>query len=287
MTSPNPMDETRTAEEIAAARAALEHKATEELFAATLVGENDDDAPWEAVSVLRLRGTPEVFEAAKRYCQSENPKACARGLSVLAQLGAGKPDAERPFIAESVSIAIGHLGDSDPVVVSSAAWALSHLGTEPAVAALIALRGHPDPDVRQAVACCIELRRRPEAVPILIALMEDENAVVRDWATFAVGSCEFVEAGVWCYLDLPETRTALHRRLQDTCEDARREAIWGLAKRKDPLGLKLLLEHLESKSWWSGDEDAAEETLGLKSGTPVEELCEGLKRLLTERQQTG
>lgn len=134
-----PIEGIRTAEEIAAARAELERKSTEELFAATLEGEYDDDAAWEAVTVLRLRGTPEVFEVARRYCESENPKARARGLGVLAQLGAGKPDAERPFMADSVSIAIRHLRDSDPEIVRSAAWALSHLGTQLAVAALIDL----------------------------------------------------------------------------------------------------------------------------------------------------
>src|ERR1035438_7344151 len=93
-----PIEESRTPEEIAAARAELERKSTEELFAAALEGEYDDDAAWEAVSVLRLRGTPEAFELARRYCESENPKARARGFNVLAQLGAGKPDAERPFM---------------------------------------------------------------------------------------------------------------------------------------------------------------------------------------------
>jgi HEAT repeat protein len=277
----NETNETRTVEEIAAARAELERKSTGELFAGTLEGEEDDDALWEAVTVLRLRGTSEVFEVAREYSQSENPKARARGLSVLAQLGAGKPEAERPFIAESVSIAIGHLRDSDPEVMSSAAWALSHLGTEPAVAALIGLRSHPDPDVRQAVACCIELRKHPEAVPILSALMDDENEVVRDWATFALGEFNLLENGVWRYLDSPEIRAALHGRLEDTYEEARREAIWGLAKRRDPLGLKLLLEHLESESCWSGDESAAEEILGVEANTPVDELCRGLHRLLT------
>ena len=275
------MEGSRAPDEIAAARVELENKSTEELFTASLEGEYDDDAAWEAISVLRLRGTPEVFEVAARYCESKNPKARARGLNVLAQLGAGRPEADRPFVAQSVSIAISHLHDSNPDTVSSAAWALSHLGTEAAVTALIDLQKHPDPEVRQAVACCIGLRRRPEWVPILLALMEDENEVVRDWATFELGSGDVVEAGVMHYSDSPEIRSALRRRTEDNYEDARREAIWGLAKRRDSLGLKLLLDHLDSESWWSGDEDAAKEILSVKSDTPVEELREGLRRLLS------
>jgi HEAT repeat protein len=276
----DPTEEERTPDETAFARTELERETTEELFAATLVGEYDDDARWEVVGVLRLRGTPEVFEVAKRYCESENPKARARGLDVLAQLGAGKPEAERPFIAESVSIAVGHLRDADPDTVSSAAWALSHLGTQLGVAALIGLRIHPDPDVRQAVACCIDLRVHREGVPILIQLSEDGDPVVRDWATFALGSGDVIEGGVWCYPDSPEIRTALRNRLKDTYEEARREAVWGLALRRDPVGLKLLLDQLQSGSWWSGDEDAAREILGVTSATPVDVLCQGLRRLL-------
>lgn len=279
MAGPDLTKEGKTADEIAAARAKLNRKSSEEVFAATLEGEYDDDVAWEAVSVLRLRGTPEVFELATRYCESENPKARARGLSVLAQLGAGN-QTQNAFIGESVSIAITHLHDSNADVVSSAAWALSHLGTEAGARALIGLRKHPDPDVRQAVACCSELGNSPEGVPILIGLMEDENEVVRDWATFALGNGYFLAGGVWHYPDSPEIRAALYRRVGDTYEEASREAIWGLAKRKDPLGLKLLLGYLESEHWWSGDEDAAQEILGVKLDTPVEELCHGLRRLL-------
>jgi len=115
--------ETRTPDEISVTRSELERKSTEDLFAATLEGGFDDDAAWEAVSVLRLRGTQEVFEVARRYCESDDPRARVRGVNVLAQLGAGKTDAERPFMGESVSIAIAHLRDSDPELVRSAAWA--------------------------------------------------------------------------------------------------------------------------------------------------------------------
>jgi HEAT repeat protein len=240
MSSRDPIEEKGTPQRVAAARGKLESKTTEELFTSALEGGYDDDAPWEAVSVLRQRGTLEVFEAAKRYCESENPKARARGLNVLAQLGAGKPEAERPFMPESVSIAIGHLRDADPDTVSSAAWALSHLGTQPGVAALIGLRSHPSPDVRQAVACCIDLRSHPEGVSILIQLTEDADEVVRDWATFALGSGDVIQGGVWSYPDSPEIRTALRNRLEDTYEEARREAVWGLALRREPYWIEVV-----------------------------------------------
>lgn len=264
-------------------RTELERKSTEELFAATLEGEHDDEAPWEAVTVLRLRGTRDVFETAKVYCALDNPRARERGLQVLAQLGAGKPDTERPFIADSVSIAIDHLQESDATVVSAAAWALSHLGSKPAVMALIGLRNHPDPDIRQAIACCHDLEKYPEGGTVLFSLMEDEDDSVRDWATFAVGIWNYFESGVWQFHDAPEVRAALRKRLRDPFDDARREAIWGLARRKDPLGVKLLLECLESSDCWQGDVDAATETLECEHGAPLEDICQRLRSLLEQR----
>lgn len=280
MPSEEPIERTRTADEAAATRADFARKSTKELFAATLEGEYDDDVPWEAVSALRLRGGAGVFEVAKLFCGSEDAKARARGLSVLAQLDAGKPNGERPFMAECVSIAIEHIRESDGEIARCAAWALSHLGTERAVATLIDLRSHPDPDVRHAVASCIELRKHPEGVNILTALMEDKDEVVRDWATFALGNDDVIEDGVRRFIDSPEIRAAFRRRLDDSYEEARHEAIWALALRNDPLGVKLLLKNLESEGWRSGDEDAAEELLGLPQDTSVEELRDGLLRLL-------
>jgi HEAT repeat protein len=280
MTFEDQSDEAKKRREVAPLRIEFESKTTEELFLATLDGEYDDDSPWEAVTVLQGRGTPEVFEAAKRYCASENPRARARGLSVLAQLGAGRPDAERPFMGDSVSIAVSHLRDSDPEAVRCAAWALSHLGTQQAVLSLIELRNHTDPEVRQAVACCIPLRTHPEAVSVLVALMDDGNEEVRNWATFALGSGNLEEGGALQYFDSAEIREAFRKRLDDSYEEARREAIWGLALRHDSLGVKLLLSHLESEEYWSGDKDAAEEILGLPPETSIEELCKGLRRLL-------
>jgi HEAT repeat protein len=247
-------------------------RSNEQLFGAAFEGDYDDDAPWNAVRVLRLRGTPEIFELAKGHAESEDGMACARALDVLAQLGAGKPDSERPYLSESISIALQHLEDKRPLVVHSAAWALAHLRGDAATSALIALKRHPDSGVRLAVANGLGGCLQPEALETMIQLMDDDADDVRDWATFGLGS--------QCSQDSQEIRAALRKRLGDPFEDARDEALWGLAQRKDPSSLRLLLERLQSEQWKAGDEAAAEETLNLQGNTPVEQLRQGLRDLL-------
>ncbi len=194
---------------------------------------------------------------------------------MLAQLAAGKPDRERPHLHESVALAIAHLNDPDLLVIHSAAWALAHLGTTDAIAALIQLQHHEDPGVRHAVAVALMGCGSSEAVQTLLELMQDANDGVRDWATFSLGQ-SLPQA------DSPKIRQALRERLEDSYPVVRSEAIWGLALRKDRLGLTLLLQRLESESWISGDEMAEQETLGVDNSTPPTELCAALRNLLAQ-----
>jgi HEAT repeat protein len=209
-----------------------------------------------------------------RYCRSAVPLERARGLDVLAQLGAGTPQSERPHLAASVAIAIEHLRDESARVVSSAAWALAHLGVDAAISALIEVRNNSDPDVRWAVATGMQGSQREDAIATLIELMDDVDDKVRDWATF--------ELGTQCDVDSPEIRDALRKRLGDSFKDARDEAIWGLAQRKDQQGLNMLMDRLSEEHWIAGDEMAAAETLDLPSDTPAEQLLDGLRRLLVD-----
>lgn len=112
------------------------------------------------------------------------------------------------------------------------------------------------------------------AIDTLIELMEDINEDVRDWATFALGS--------QCDVDFVEVREALRKRLDDPFEDARSEAVWGLARRKDPLGLQILLERLESETRLEGDEMSAAELLDVPYDTSREKLKIGLRKLLSK-----
>jgi HEAT repeat protein len=257
-------------------------RSSEELFLASLDYDDDacydgDSPPWMAVVALRLRGTREVFALANKYCESENPKARARGLDVLGQLGAGKPDAGRPYRDDCTSIAIQKLQDPEPGVVRSAAWALAHLRDDRAVLALISSKLHSDSNVRHAVAVGLGGSEQPGVIETLIELTKDESDEVRNWATFSLGT--------QCKQDSPEIRAALLKRVDDTFEDARDEAIWGLAQRRESLGLRLVLERLQAESWKSGDEDVAMDALGLfGERPPIEKLCDGLRELLAREK---
>jgi hypothetical protein len=257
-------------------------KTTEELFRTSFEGDYDDEAAWDAVSSLRRRNTDEVFQSAVEYSDSKAPKQRARALDVLAQLGSGEPRSERPHFDECVTIALSHLNEEDPMVVHSAAWALAHLNDDTAVSALIDMRKHSDPDVRWAVAVGMANRDHPEAISTLIELMEDSDDEVRNWSTFQLAGAYVGDgAGRICpLLDSPEIRAALRKRLNDSFADVRAEAVWGLAQRRDPAGLELLLERLSSEPRWAGDEMAAAEILDQEYDTPVESLRSGVQRLL-------
>jgi len=246
----------------------------DELFSASFQGDYEDEQPWDAVRVLRRRDSDQVFQTAAAYCRSEIPIHRARALDVLAQLGAGKPVAERHHFNDSVSIAAAHLDDEDPLVARSAAWALAHLQGERAISSLISLSKCADAQVRRAVAVGMAGSDRPDAINTLVELMEDDDDEVRNWATFGLGNVGFGS------LDSPDIREALRRRLNDSFSEVRDEAVWGLARRRDPAALRLLMHRLNSEEWIDGDEMAAAEVLGLDYDAPVETLLTGLTNLV-------
>jgi len=234
-----------------------------------------DDRP--ALAALRRLGTLEVFEMARDYCRNSEPKLQALGLDVIAQLGAGKPDAERPWLEESVAIAIEHLEDSNETVAVSAAYALAHLKGNRAINALNERKNHRNAEVRHALALGLVGESQPGSIHTLIELSRDPDDSVRDWATFALGASTEI--------DSEEIRTALRARLNDSFDEARAEAIWGLAIRNDLEGLRLLLHRLESETPWPGDSSAAADILGIsQTDNSIETLIFGIRERLRNRE---
>jgi HEAT repeat protein len=232
----------------------------DQLFAHTLEGDYDGDAPWEAVRALRHIGSREVFDRAAAWCKSENPLQRARGADVLAQLGKTADHRENNFPEESYQV-ISHMlrRENHERPLSSAISALGHL-ENPAAASLIIENQchlHPSAEVRFAVAFALgSFGNDPDASAVLLLLMDDADDDVRDWATFGLG--------VQGDLDCDEIREALFRRISDSNEDVREEAMVGLSKRKDLRVLPSLIVELQQPTMTDRIIDAACELLDMQ-----------------------
>jgi hypothetical protein len=105
---------------------------------------------------------------------------------------------------------------------------------ERVLAPLLRFAGDDDPVVRWQVARGIPPGADPlptEAFEVLTGMLQDEDADVRDWAAFALGTREN---------DTPQLRDALAHLLFDAAEDTAAEAAYALARRKDPRVLPVL-----------------------------------------------
>ena len=137
---------------------------TEALFAQTLLGDYDDEAPWTAVSALRRDGSREIFERAAAWCSSDDALKRARGADVLCQLQRAHaknapPEEYNPdwmFRDESYSLVTKMLErEEDPMVLDSAISALGHLDNARAVPLILRYQDHPDQNVHFAVTVAL------------------------------------------------------------------------------------------------------------------------------------
>ena len=98
-----------------------------------------------------------------------------------------------------------------------------------------------DPSVPPVIANKLLLLRTREIdawqLDSLLELMRDPHHEVRDWATFTVAARDD---------DGEEVRQALLARASDRDFDARSEALWGLARRRDARAIPLLIEAIGS-----------------------------------------
>ncbi|WP_321470825.1 HEAT repeat domain-containing protein [uncultured Paludibaculum sp.] len=244
------------------------------LFERAYTGDRDDDTTWHCIHELQLRHTPEVFDSAMDYCQSRDPRWREIGLDVLAQLGADRPSEQRWYRPECRTTALRGLNDPNIHVVRSAAMALAHLNADCSTTdALLGLEGHPDAEVRVAVTAGLVGQNTVESRQALLRLMEDENQDVREWATTAIG--QSAEPS-------PEVVRALQKRWnEETFEDARNQALWGLARFRDRAAIEELVERFRTATWVSGDMAAIRELHGYQDDDPpIWEIIEATRYYL-------
>jgi HEAT repeat protein len=109
--------------------------------------------------------------------------------------------------------------------------------------------------VRLAVAFAVTtISPRPladEARSCLIRLSRDQDPEVRDWATFGLGTLSTDDG--------PDVTAALLARTSDSYHEARAEALFGLAVRRDPRAVPHLIRALASAHVQGLEVDAAAE----------------------------
>jgi HEAT repeat protein len=226
------------------------------LFAQTLTGDYDDELPWEAVRTLHRRGDREVCDRAAEWCRSDDPLKRARGADVLAQLGRTVDHPNNDFPEECFSVVSSLVQrEKDVLPLLSAVHALGHIENPLAIPLVIEHRLHPSADVRFAVACALgNFANDPRAVDTLLALMQDVDEDVRDWATFGLG--------VQGDLNSDQIRDGLFDRLTDPDRNVRGESLLGLAKRQDQRALPALIAELNQPEISERAFEAAETFLG-------------------------
>jgi HEAT repeat protein len=232
----------------------------EDLFAETLKGEYDDEAPWHAVHALQDIGSREVLETASAWCRSDSPLKRARGAAVLAQLGKTAEHPKNKFPEESFNV-VAAMAESEKHIeaLSSAIHALGHIGAPRAIPLLVRYSTHPESEIRFAVACaCGSFAGESPIVVVLLELMRDSDEDVRDWATFGLGTLSTI--------DTPEIRDAFADHLNDSSSDVVDEALAGLAQRRDPRALPLILERLRQPEVDNLTLESAGKMLGMHAG---------------------
>jgi HEAT repeat protein len=254
----------------------------QQLFNQTLLGDYDDEAPWDAVSALRSDGNREIFETAAAWFRETDPMKRARAAAILAQLrvsGSEKPPRKEPewlFRDEAFPLIVEMLEhEANVMVLSSGIAALGHLYNEAGIPVIVRYKNHLDQDVRFSVACALgHFPNNPLAVANLIPLTRDEDSDVRDWSVFGLG----VQGGV----DSSEIREALLQRLSDPDEDVREEAAVGLGKRQDLRVLPTLRSMLAMPELKVRVAEAASAMLGIPED-PEEWEAEDYMKALDER----
>lgn len=193
----------------------------------------DEDASWEAVTVLHFRGSREVFDLASALCRSPCEGERTLGANILGQLGI--PD--RAFPKESLQALLDLLESEKEVeVLNAAGIALGHLGDPESIPALCRLSAHPNAQVRYAATNGLGGFPEEAAVNRLLELTTDPDELVRDWAMFGLGTQIDV--------DSPAIREALFRGTTDPDVVVRGEALVGLANRRDERVVELVRREL-------------------------------------------
>jgi hypothetical protein len=212
----------------------------------------DEDTRWELIGGILDECPDDVLKASSALLRGEHGRQRTLGADLLGRLVGSDPDAG-PAAERALLAALQHEHESN--AIASMVAALGHIGDAGALAQIIPFARHSYAGVRLAVAFAVAtISPRPLSVEVklgLIRLSRDEDPEVRDWATFGLGTLSGEES--------PEVTAALLARASDAYHEARAEALFGLAVRRDPRAVPHLICALSSAHVQGLEVDAAAE----------------------------
>ena len=214
------------------------------------LGTFDNECRWELIDAIVTECPDDVFEAAKQLLREHDQRARMLAADILGRLVIAD-QSQRMRVSQTLRGALATERDSGPV--ASMVAALGHVGDPATLDLVYPLAAHTCAEVRLAVAFAVATLSLqplgPQSRLALIRLSRDDNSEVRDWATHALGTLSDVDG--------PDVRAALLARADDDCHEARAEALFGLAVRRDPRAVPHLIRALQSPHVRGLEVDAA------------------------------
>ena len=162
----------------------------------------------EALDALRKEGNTEVFDFACTRLHSNAVTERQTAADVLAEL-AGDDERKRQCADQLLKLLER---ETEASVLASALHGLSHLQTPRAPEAAHRFINHPDENVRFGVAFALLPHTSDLAINDLITLTSDEDADVRNWATFGLGVFQDTPIDTPAITRGADGETARHRR---------------------------------------------------------------------------
>lgn len=202
---------------------------------ATLLEVEDEELRFDRLGDFVRRDAVVAHAVGQELVKSGQAKERVLGADVLGQVANVAPMAREQIAADLVA-AFDPRDEGD--VVASFATAMGHAADPRCKVVLVELAKHPDSRVRFAVAFALpNLGIDERTASTLRTLTVDPDPDVRDWATFALAESDLADE---------DTLRSLAARTDDAHDDTRAEAIYGLARRRDPRAAGLVKQEFTS-----------------------------------------
>jgi HEAT repeat protein len=214
------------------------------------LGTFDETCRWDLIGGVLSECPDEVLQVGIELLHDRAGRERALGADILGRLVNVEPSSEGRVL-EALTEALAVENEAAPL--ASVVAALGHVGDPAALDLIFPLADNPNPEVRLAVAFALAtLSPEPlarDSRSALIRLCRDTEAEVRDWATFGLGTLSTADG--------PDVREALLAQAEDSNLQARAEALFGLAVRRDPRAVPHLIRALQSPQVGELEVDAA------------------------------